>query len=556
MNIKSKLISGMVGAAMLLANFNCALAADAVTLPFIKVENNFVSQDAFTNAAKAGIQRTVRTYYSAYDGEAVKFDGDGLPPVTLTDEYLGSYIGKGMLKISGTTPAADKIHTVRNRALSLPLTLNSGTGYNVKISYITAYGNQFNLIASNAGQYFVGSTGQVVVSPTGWTMSTAEKSFTPTSNDVDISLLDWTESNNSFVLYIDDITVSDNSGAVVYSDDFENYAVAGGENPGGENPGEETPEEPDQPQPAVFGIKKVTSTEKGNFVGQDAFENVDEVRAAGTYYSPYDAEVVQFNYQGYDDNMSWVQDQKRYDNYVGQYMLKVDRQTPSDNVPGNVYRMYRALSLPLELTPNVTYTVKISHLFNTDKYYIIAANAKGYIAGSSGEQKITGINTYATTSFTFTPTDKTVDISFLDDNAAGSSGVMYIDYVEILDSNGNSVYREDFAPEGEHCVGNLAITDVDGNNIDNLSQVAGIKAKAEFTNTSQTEAKYMIMAAIYNADKKLVKVGVQNVTVPADSLSEIFDVTVSGAVGEFAGCTAKAFVWNESLSPKCAMVTK
>ena len=88
MNIKSKLMSGMVGAAMLLANFNCAFAADAVTLPFIKVAENFVSATAFTNA---GVERTVGTYYSAYDGEAVKFDGDGLPAFTLTDDYFGLF---------------------------------------------------------------------------------------------------------------------------------------------------------------------------------------------------------------------------------------------------------------------------------------------------------------------------------------------------------------------------------------------------------------------------------------------------------------------------------
>lgn len=545
MNIKSKLMSGMVGAAMLLANFNCAFAADAVTLPFIKVAENFVSATAFTNA---GVERTVGTYYSAYDGEAVKFDGDGLPAFTLTDDYFGLYKGKGMLKISGTTPAANKVHTVRNRALSLPLTLNSGTGYNVKISYITAYGNAFRLVAADSGQYFMGSTGLIEVTPAGWTRSTAEGSFTPTSNDVDISLLDWNDNEKSFILYIDEIKVSDNSGNVVYSDDFENYAVAGEENPGGGS----SEEEPDQPQPVTFGIEKVS----GAFKGQKAFENTKTTRTIGTYYSPYDAEVVQFNYQGYDGSLSWVKDQGKYDDYVGRYMLKVDRQTPSDNVCGNVHNMYRALALPLELTPNETYTVNISHLINADKYDVFAANAGGYYVGTSNQIKITGIHTYATTSFTFTPTDKTVDISFLDNNDPSSTGVMYIDKIEVLDSNGNSVYCEDFAPKGEHCVGNLVITDAAGNNIDNLSEAAGIKAKAEFTNTSQAEAKYMLMAAIYNADKRLVKVSVQNVTVPAGSVSEIFDVTVSGTVGEFSGCTAKAFVWNESLSPKCAAVTK
>ena len=65
-----------------------------------------------------------------------------------------------------------------------------------------------------------------------------------------------------------------------------------------------------------------------------------------------------------------------------------------------------------------------------------------------------------------------------------------------------------------------------------------------------------IVVPVYNAEKRLVKVSVQNVTVPAGAVSQVFDVTVNGAAGEFSGCTAKAFVWNESLSPKCAAVTK
>ena len=55
----------------------------------------------------------------------------------------------------------------------------------------------------------------------------------------------------------------------------------------------------------ALAYKKVT----GKFVGQPAFENVDEVRVPGTIYSPYDAEVVQFNYDGfscYDNNNRWI----------------------------------------------------------------------------------------------------------------------------------------------------------------------------------------------------------------------------------------------------------
>ncbi|MDY3928349.1 MAG: S-layer homology domain-containing protein, partial [Clostridia bacterium] len=196
--------------------------------------------------------------------------------------------------------------------------------------------------------------------------------------------------------------------------------------------------------PSLNSFELAFSRVESGFKGGNAFENAGIEPENARLYSSYDAEVVSFNYEGLP---AFTKDQGRFDDYVGVPMLKIDRTTPSDQA--NIYNnAYRTLSLPLVLKAGKTYNVSVECILSASEYKMRASNAKNYYLGASSEIPITTSWTYDVKNTSFTPTVNDTELNILDWNAAGSSGVLYIAAINIIEADTNTViYSNDFTKE-------------------------------------------------------------------------------------------------------------